>query len=85
MRRSFSRSESPSTNLLRRTEDQGELPAELEFEAINSSGMDSSGMWFAVAAVFALLAAGTIVYRAANNDMRIASSGAASAPASNLR
>jgi hypothetical protein len=42
-------------------------------------------MWFAVAAVLALLAAGTIVYRAANNDMRIASNSAASAPASHLR
>ena len=71
--------------LKNRPDDQGELPAELEFEAINSNGMDSSGMWFAVAAVFALLAAGTIVYRAANKDMRIASRSAASAPASNLR
>jgi hypothetical protein len=73
-----------------RQDDEGELPPELEFKAVNSetmnsNGMDSSGMWFAVAAVFALLAAGTIVYRAANNDIRIASGGAASAPASNLR
>ena len=63
-----------------RPDDQGELPAKLEFEA-----MDSSGMWFAVAAVFALLAAGVIIYRAANSDLRIASSGATSAPISNLR
>jgi hypothetical protein len=73
-----------------RQDDEAELPTKLDFEAMNPtgmnpSGMDSSGMWFAVAAVFALLAAGTIVYRAANNDMRIASSGAAPAPASHLR
>jgi hypothetical protein len=78
-----------------RQDDEGELPAELEFkamnsepmnsEAMNSNGMDSSGMWFAAAAVFALLAAGTIVYRAANDDMRIASSSVASTPASHLR
>jgi hypothetical protein len=71
-------------------DDEGKLPAEPEFKAMNSevmnsNGMDSSGMWFAVAAVLALLAAGTIVYRAANNDMRIASNSAASAPASHLR
>ncbi|MFY9836741.1 MAG: hypothetical protein WAK55_09770 [Xanthobacteraceae bacterium] len=73
-----------------RQDDESELPARLDFEAMNSSemnpsGMDSSGMCFAVAAVIALLAAGTIVYRAANNDVRIASSGATSAPASHLR
>jgi hypothetical protein len=73
-----------------RQDDEGELRPELEFnamnsEAMNSNGMDSSGMWFAVAAVFALLAAGTIVYRVANNDMRIASSSVATAPASHLR
>jgi hypothetical protein len=59
---------------------KGEPPAKLEFEV-----MDSSGMWFVAAAVFALLAAGVIIYRAANNDIHIASSGATSAPVSHLR
>jgi len=57
-----------------------ELPTKLEFEA-----MDTSGMWFAAAVLFAALAAGTIIYRAANDDIRIAFSGAAPPPASNLR
>lgn len=60
--------------------DEAELPSKFEFEAI-----DASGMWFAAAAVFAILAAGVIVYRAANNDIRIALSDTAPAPPSNLR
>jgi hypothetical protein len=68
-----------------RQDDEGELPAKLDFEAMDSCRMDSCGMWFAAAAVFAILAAGTIVYRAANSDIRVASSGATSAPVSNLR
>ena len=61
-------------------DDEPELPTKLEFEA-----MDTSGMWFAAAILFAVLAAGTIIYRAANDDIRIALSGAASVTASNLR
>jgi hypothetical protein len=60
--------------------DEAELPSKLEFEV-----MDTSGMWFAAAAVFAILAAGVIVYRAANDDIRIALSDTVSAPPSNLR
>ena len=73
-----------------RRDDESELPVKLESEATNSSDMnsncmDSSGMWFAAGTVFALLAAGTIIYRAANNDVRMALSGPTSAPISNLR
>jgi hypothetical protein len=83
-----------------RQDHEAERPAKLDFEAMNpeatnpeamnpsgmnSGGMDSSGMCFALAAVLALLVAGTIVYRAANNDMRMASSGATSASVSHLR
>lgn len=72
-----------------RRDDESELPPKLEPEAMNSSDMnsdcmDSSGMWFAVAAVFALLAAGTIIYRVANDDVRMALS-SQTAPVSNLR
>jgi hypothetical protein len=79
-----------SMTIKNRRDDASELPAELKSEAMNSidmnsSCMDSSGMWFAAAAVFALLAAGTIIYRVANNDVRMALSGPTSAPISNLR
>jgi hypothetical protein len=74
-----------SMTIKNRRDDASELPAELKSEAMNSSCMDSSGMWFAAAAVFALLAAGTIIYRVANNDVRVALSGPTSAPISNLR
>jgi hypothetical protein len=57
-----------------------ELPNKLELEAI-----DTSGMWFAAAVLFAVVAAGTIVYRAANDDIRVALSDTASAPAAHLR
>jgi len=59
---------------------ESELPNKLEFEV-----MDTSGMWFAAAAVFAVLAACTIIYRVANDDFRVASSDTASTPAANLR
>jgi len=59
---------------------EAELPSKLEFEV-----MDASGMWFATAAVFAVLAAGVIVYRAANDDIQLALSDTVSAPPSNLR
>jgi hypothetical protein len=79
-----------SMTIKNRRDDASELPAELKSEAMNSIEMnsdclDSSGMWFAAAAVFALLAAGAIIYRVANNDVRMALNGPASAPMSNLR
>jgi hypothetical protein len=74
-----------SMTVKNRQDDDSALPAKLEFETMNSRCMDSSGMWFAAAAVFALLAAGTIIYRAANSDERIALSGSTPAPVSNLR
>jgi len=69
-----------SVSIKNKQDDEPELPTKLEFEA-----MDTSGMWFAAAVLFAALAAGTIIYRAADDDIRIALGGAASAPASNLR
>ena len=56
---------------------EAELPSKFEFEV-----MDASGMWFAAAAVFAVLAAGVIVYRAANDDIHL--SDTVSAPPSNF-
>ena len=47
--------------------------------------MDASGMWFAAAVLFAALAAGIIIYRAANDDIRTASNDALPAPASSSR
>ena len=44
--------------------DKSEVTSELELE----NTMDTSGMWFAAAVLFAVLAAGIIIYRAANND-----------------
>ena len=62
--------------------DEPELPPKLEFD---TTGMDRSGMWFAAAVLFAALAAGTIIYRAANDDIRIVLGGTTSSPASDLR
>ena len=61
--------------------DKSEVPSELELE----NTMDTSGMWFAAAVLFAVLAAGIIIYRAANNDIRTASNVVLPAPASNSR
>ena len=47
--------------------------------------LDTSGMWFAAAVLFAVLAAGIIIYRAANDDIRTAANDILPAPASNLR
>jgi hypothetical protein len=47
--------------------------------------MDASGMWFAAAVLFAVLAAGIIIYRAANDDIRTASNDTLPAPASSSR
>ena len=57
--------------------DKSELPTELRLE--------TSGMWFAAAVLFAVLAAGIIIYRAANDDIRTAANDILPAPASNSR
>jgi hypothetical protein len=61
--------------------DESELPTELKLE----NTMDTSGMWFAAAALFAVLAAGIIIYRAANDDIRTAANDTLPAPVSNSR
>jgi hypothetical protein len=61
--------------------DKSELPTELKLE----NTMDASGMWFAAAVLFAVLAAGIIIYRAANDDIRTASNDTLPAPASSSR
>ena len=61
--------------------DKSELPTELRLE----NTVDTSGMWFAAAVLFAVLAAGIIIYRAANDDIRTASNVVLPAPASNSR
>ena len=58
--------------------DKPKLPTKLKLE----STMDASGMWFAAAVLFAVLAAGIIVYRAANDDIHL--SDTVSAPPSNF-
>jgi hypothetical protein len=47
--------------------------------------MDTSGMWFAAAVLFAVLAAGIIIYRATNDDIHTAANDIPPAPASNSR
>ena len=62
--------------------DKSELPTELKLE----NTVDTSGMWFAAAVLFAVLAAGIIIYRAANDDIiRTASNDTLTAPASSSR
>jgi hypothetical protein len=61
--------------------DKSEVPSELELE----NTMDTSGMWFAAAVLFAVLAAGIIIYRAANDGIRTAANDALPAPASSSR
>jgi hypothetical protein len=61
--------------------DKSELPTELELE----NTLDTGGMWFAAAVLFAVLAAGIIIYRAANDDIRTAATDILPAPASNSR
>ena len=65
----------------RKLSDKSELPTELKLE----NTLDTSGMWFAAAVLFAVLAAGIIIYRAANDDIRTAANGTLPAPASNSR
>jgi hypothetical protein len=61
--------------------DKSELPSELELE----NTLNTSGMWFAAAVLFAVLAAGIIIYRAANDDVRTAANDTLPAPASSSR
>ena len=61
--------------------DQSELPTELKLE----NTVDTSGMWFTAAVLFAVLVAGIIIYRAANDDIRTAANDTLPAPASNSR
>ena len=65
----------------RKLSDESEVPTELKLE----NTLDTSGMWFAAAVLFAVLAAGIIIYRAANDDIRIAANDILPAPASNSR
>jgi len=53
------------------------LPVKLEFE----NRADATGLWFAAAVLFAVLAAGIIVYRTGNSDVRTASNDPAPAAA----
>ena len=61
--------------------DKSELPSELRIE----NTVDTSGMWFAAVVLFAVLAAGIIIYRAANDDIRTAANDTLPAPASSSR
>jgi hypothetical protein len=61
--------------------DKPELPIKLKLE----NTMDTSGMWFAAAVLFAVLAAGIIIYRAVNDDIRTAANDTLPAPASSSR
>ena len=61
--------------------DKSELPSERKLE----NTLDTSGMWFAAAVLVVVLAAGVIIYRAANNDIRTAANDTLPAPASNSR
>jgi hypothetical protein len=61
--------------------DKSELPTELKLE----NTIDTSGMWFAAAVLFAVLVAGIIIYRAANDDIRTAANDTLPAPASSSR
>ena len=47
--------------------------------------VDTSGTWFAAVVLFAVLAAGIIIYRAANDDIRTAGNDTLPAPASSSR
>jgi hypothetical protein len=58
-----------------------QLPTNLKFE----NTVDTSGMWFAAVVLFAVLTAGLIIYRAANDDIRTASNDILPAPASSSR
>ena len=53
------------------------LTPKLEFE----NRADAAGLWFAAAVLFAVLAAGIIVYRSGNSDFRMATNDTAPAAA----
>jgi hypothetical protein len=61
--------------------DESEVPTKLKLE----NTVNTSGMWFAAAVLFAVLAAGIIIYRAANDDIRTAANDTLPAPASSSR
>ena len=61
-----------------RNSDKTDPPTKLE-------NMDASGRWFAIVVLFAVLVAGTIICRAANNDIRTALNDILPAPASSSR
>ena len=61
--------------------DKFEVPTELKL----GNSVDTSGMWFAAAVLFAVLAAGIIIYRAANDGIRTAANDIPPAPASSSR
>jgi len=61
--------------------DESELPSELELE----NTVDTSGMWFVAAVLFAVVAAGIIIYRAANDGIRTAANDTLPAPTSSSR
>jgi len=56
-----------------------EPPTTLEF------GVDKIGMWFSTIVLFVVLATGIVIYREANNDIRVASNDTMSTPAPSLR
>lgn len=56
-----------------------ELPTRPDF------GVDFSGMWFSAIVLFVVFAASIMLYRAAVDDVRIASNHIVSAPAPSLR
>jgi hypothetical protein len=62
-----------------RNSDKTDLPTKLE------NTMDASGRWFAIVVLFAVLVAGIIIYRAADNDIRTALNDILPAPASSSR
>ena len=63
-----------------RNSNKTQPPTKLKLE----NAMDTSGRWFAVAVLFAVLVAGIIIYRAAS-DIRTASNDILPAPASSSR
>ena len=65
----------------RKLSDESEVPTELKLE----NTLDRSGMWFTTAVLFAVLAAGVIIYRAANDDTRTAANDTLPAPVSSSR
>jgi hypothetical protein len=73
----FLKWEGPMDN--NRKSDRTELPTKLE------NTMDASGRWFAIVVLFAVLVAGIMIYRAANNDIRTALNDILPAPASSSR